>query len=81
MVDDSIDREVLAALCVMSKNKVDGVNYLEFVEQNITNGALTLIDQGYARKIPKGADDSNYCLTPEGIVYLEKIVQYANEIF
>jgi len=78
---ESIDSKVLAALHLMSKNTDEGVNYMEFVKQDIMTGALDLIVKGYARKIPIGIDNSNYCLTPEGVKYLEKIVKYAQKEF
>lgn len=81
MAGKSIDSEVLAALHVMSKNKTEGVRYIEFVNQGIMSGALSLIDKGYAAKIRVGEDDAYYCLTQKGVECLDKIVKFTQEQF
>jgi hypothetical protein len=81
MGSKSLDSEVLGALHLMSRDKDLGVRYLEFVKQNLINGALDLLDAGYARRIPNGPDDDNYCLTPTGIEYLDKVLRFASEQF
>ena len=81
MAEKSIDSEVLAALHLMSKDTVKGINYQIFLHQRIMDGALDLIDAGYAHKMPIDKDNSNYCLTPKGQEYLKKLVKYANQEF
>lgn len=77
----TLDSEVLGALYLMSLNKSEGINYLMFVKQNNMNGALDLIKEGYAQRVPLGQDNDNYRLTPKGIEFLEKILKYASEQF
>jgi len=77
----SLDGQVLVALSLMSRNTVDGINYMEFVKSGVMNGALGLIESGYAIKIFKGEDDADYRLTQKGIEYFENIQKYASEQF
>ena len=77
MTGKSIDSNFIRALCIMSKDKTEGINYKEFVP-DLTNAALDLIEEGYAFKIPIGEEDSNYCLTYEGIMLFERILKYAS---
>jgi hypothetical protein len=81
MGSKSLDSEVLGALHLMSRDRYLGVRYLEFVKQNLMDGALELIEGGYARRIPNGPDDDNYCLTPKGSQYLDKVLRFASEQF
>ncbi|MCK9595998.1 hypothetical protein M0R19_02340 [Candidatus Pacearchaeota archaeon] len=81
MIKKSIDNKVLAALGIMANGRRDeGINYLEFVKANIMNGALDLIERGYAEKVKIKEEDSNYRLTDKGKKYLEKILKYASKI-
>ena len=45
------------------------------------NGALDLIQKGYAQKIKTGPDDSNYTLTDKGTKYLKRVLAFASEEF
>ncbi len=81
MAVQSVDSEVLSALFVMSRNTSDGVNYLDFVKQGIMNGALDLLDGGYAERVSFGKDDANYRLTSKGLEYVSKVVDFASDIF
>ncbi|MDP3966311.1 MAG: hypothetical protein Q8Q04_02170 [archaeon] len=76
MTGKSIDNKFIQALCIMSEDIPEGVNYKKFVP-GLTDAALDLIEKGYAFKIPVGEDDSNYCLTYEGIKLFERILKYA----
>ena len=76
----SLESESLAALHLLSTGRrEEGINYIKFVEQNIMNGALDLIEMGYATKIKTGEDDANYILTDRGKEFLDKILKYASE--
>lgn len=77
----SLDSEALAALHLLSKHRDDGINYIEFVRQNIMNGALDLIERGYAIKVKVGSGeaDVNYHFTPAGIRFLDSVLKYASE--
>lgn len=81
MGSKSLDSKVLAALHLMSENRVDGVGYMEFVKQDIMTGALDLIGRGYATRIKIRENDANYLLTPKGMKYLKKILRFASEQF
>ncbi|MEK6873416.1 MAG: hypothetical protein AABW91_01105 [Nanoarchaeota archaeon] len=88
MEDRIINSYDLAALCLMGLDRSgEGVNYMEFVrgqvnDQHLMEGATTLLDYGYAEKIPVGySDDSNYRLTGKGREYLNDILKYAESHF
>lgn len=80
--DKSLTSESLAALHLLSKNTIEGIPYINFFKQNIMNGALDLLERGYAIKMKSGPreEEVNYRLTPEGQEFLLKIVKYASEL-
>ncbi len=77
----NIDGKVLGALHLLSKNIVDGVNYMEFVKADVLNSALDLINEKFAEKIRIGEDNSNYRFTPLGQEYSNRVLQFAQEEF
>lgn len=88
MAKKSLDSEVLAALHLMSKDKINGIKHIRFVNQNITTNTLDLLtNRGYATKIIIEKTNNNicfstkYCLTRKGIAYFDKILAYAQKQF
>lgn len=77
---ESIDGETLAVLYFMSRDMVEGVSYKAFNNMHILNGALDLVDEGYATRVENGQEDVRYCLTRKGIHYLDSILEYAQRI-
>jgi len=85
MLEKLIDEEVLSALLLMSKNKKEGIEYIEFARHHNMFGATELLNRGYAKKI-KISDDSerytsNYKLTKKGIKYLNKLLKFSSREF
>jgi len=76
----SLDGKVLVALHLLSIRET-GVRYMDFVKLGIMNGALELLDRGYATRARVGEDGAIYYLTPKGREYLEKILRFATEQF
>ena len=85
-IEDKVDSEVLGALFLLSsKNKLDGLKYLELVKAGCLSGAITLYNKGYAQryKNPKEEKDDNvyYRLNKKGFKFLTRIVELANKEF
>jgi hypothetical protein len=80
-----IDKEILSALFLISKNTTEGINYIEFVRQGNMFGATELINKGYAEKIDVSDilkyESSNYRLTKKGTDYLNKLSRFAYKKF
>ncbi|MEX2017573.1 MAG: hypothetical protein WD876_03810 [Candidatus Pacearchaeota archaeon] len=78
----TIDSEVLAALHLLSTDKrEEGILYIEFVKQNIMNGALDLMDKGYATREIIRKDGAYYHLTDKGTQFLAEVINYASDQF
>jgi hypothetical protein len=88
MLEKLMDEGILSALLLMSKNRAEGIPYIEFVKQNNIIGAIELMDKGYAEKVGiryisevPGEKTSNYKLTPKGIKYLREILRLSYKEF
>jgi len=73
---ETIDTKVLFALQLMLKDKVNGINHTEFLEQGILHSAMDLVNKGYATKIENGKDNPNYCLNEKGVKYLDGLLEF-----
>jgi hypothetical protein len=81
----SLDEKILGALLLMSKNKNEGINYLQFIREDNLVGAEELLANGYAKKIKVKDilknESENYKLTEKGEEYLTKILKLAYKEF